>query len=293
MSVKVETACPVVCRLGEGPVWDEKELVLRWVDILNGHIHRWDPENGMHRRLDLGETIGSFALRSNGKLIAGLKSGISFVDESTGGIQRLHAPESHLPDNRFNDGKCDPAGRFWAGTMPLTADSPVGSLYVTSGDGSIHRMLTDVTISNGLAWNSSKDRMFYIDTPTYEVSVFDYDEGMGSIGNRRTAVSIPIEDGAPDGMTIDAEGMLWVAHWGGGRVTRWNPEKGRRIGEIRLPVSNVTSCTFGGPDFRELYITTAREGLTSAELASQPQAGMLFVVRDSPWHGLPSHRFNG
>lgn len=293
MQVQVETACPVVCRLGEGPLWDEKEQVIRWVDIINGHVHRWDPDNGTHRRLDLGEMVGSVALRSNLGLIAGLKSGIAFVGESTGAVSMLHTPESHLPDNRFNDGKCDPSGRFWAGTMPLSADRPQGSLYLTSGDGSIRRMLTDVTISNGLAWNLRKDRMFYIDTPTCEVSVFDYDDDTGSIANRRTALAFSHEEGAPDGMTMDAEGMLWVAHWGGGRVTRWNPEKGRRIGEIRLPVSNVTSCTFGGPDFRDLYITTAREGLSTEELASQPQAGMLFVVRDSPWQGLPLPRFGG
>lgn len=293
MQTQVEVACPIICRLGEGPVWDEREQVIRWVDILNGHIHRWDPAHRSHSRLDLGEMVGVVALREKGGLIAGLRSGIAFVEEPAGGIKRLHAPEAHLPDNRFNDGKCDPAGRFWAGTMPLSADRPEGSLYMTSGDGNIRRMLTDVTISNGLVWNMNKDRMYYIDTPTHEVSVFDYDDATGTIADRRTAVTIPAEEGVPDGMTIDAEGMLWVAHWGGGRLTRRDPETGGKIEELILPVSNVTSCTFGGPDFRDLYITTAREGLSQDELASQPQAGMLFVVRDSPWHGLPADRFLG
>lgn len=293
MAPTVETACTVVCRLGEGPLWDEKEGVIRWVDILNGHVHRWNPDSQEHHCLDIGEAVGAIALRRNGQLIAALQSGIAFVHGSTGAIQRLHAPEAHLPNNRFNDGKCDPSGRFWAGTMPFSADKPTGSLYLTSGDGSIKRMLEDVTISNGLAWNRKKDRMYYIDTPTCEVSVFDYDDASGSIRNRRTAFKIPRDEGAPDGMTIDVEDMLWVAHWGGARLTRWDPQDGRKIDEILLPVSNVTSCAFGGHDFRDLYITTAREGLSEGELASQPSAGMLFVVRDSPWQGLPAVRFNG
>ena len=293
MATTVETASPVVCRLGEGPVWDEAESVIRWVDILEGHVHRWNPESQVHQRLDIGEAVGAIALRRNGRLIAALQSGIAFVDDSTGSIQRLHTPEAHLPGNRFNDGKCDPSGRFWAGTMPFSADTPTGSLYLASGDGSIRRMLEDVTISNGMAWNRRKNRMYYIDTPTWEVSVFDYDDDSGSIRNRRKAVDIPREEGFPDGMTLDAEDMLWVAHWGGSRLTRWDPDKNRKIGEIPLPVSNVTSCAFGGRDFRDLYITTAREGLSESELASQPLAGMLFVVRDSPWQGLPSARFDG
>jgi sugar lactone lactonase YvrE len=293
MSPTIETASTVVCLLGEGPVWDEVESVIRWVDIHNGHVHRWHPDSRAYHRLDIGETIGAIALCGNGGLIAALQSGIAFVDASTGAMQRLHTPEAHLPGNRFNDGKCDPSGRFWAGTMPFSADKPTGSLYLTSGDGSIRRMLEDVTISNGLAWNRRKNRMYYIDTPMCEVSVFEYDDDSGSIRDRRTAVAIPREEGFPDGMTIDVEDMLWVAHWGGARLTRWDPEKGRKIGEIRLPVSNVTSCTFGGRDFRDLYITTAREGLSEVELASQPQAGMLFVVKDSPWQGLPASRFKG
>jgi sugar lactone lactonase YvrE len=293
MPLKLETVCPVVCRLGEGPVWDDREHVIRWVDIVNGHIHRWDPDSRSHQRLDLGVMAGVIAMRTNGHLIAGLRSGIAFVDASTGEIQRLHAPESHLPGNRFNDGKCDPAGRFWAGTMPLSADRPTGSLYMIDADGSIRRMISGVTISNGLTWDSDKGRMYHIDTPTYEVAAFDYDKATGFISNRRTAIDVPRSEGAPDGMTIDAEGMLWIAHWGGRRLTRWDPVKGKRLDEISIPVSNVTSCTFGGADMRDLYITTAREGLTPKELASQPQAGMLFVVRNSPWQGLTADRFRG
>jgi len=293
MARNIERVGDTLSQLGEGPVWDDRTGTLLWVDIIRGHVHLLKPAGAEYRRLDLGEMVGVVALRENGQLIAGIKSGIADVDILTGTLNRRFAPESHLPDNRFNDGKCDPAGRFWAGTMPLSGSGPQGSLYLVGKEGSLHRMVTGVTISNGLAWSLDRKRMYYIDTPTFEVACFDYDDATGSIDRRRTAFKIPRTEGAPDGMTIDAEGMLWVAHWGGWQVTRWDPNKGTMIDKIKLPVSNVTSCTFGGPDLRDLYITSAREGLTAAQLEAQPLAGALFVVRQSDWKGLPAHRFGG
>lgn len=293
MSRSIERVGDTLCQLGEGPVWDDKDASILWVDIIRGQVHRWDPANRKHHRIDLEEMVGVVALRTNGHLIAGIKSGIALVDARTGAITRWHRPESHLPENRFNDGKCDPNGRFWAGTMPISGNRPEGSLYLTGSDGSIHRMLTGVTISNGLAWSLDRRRMYYIDTPTFEVACFDYDNASGSIDHRRSAFRIPRGEGAPDGMTIDAEGMLWVAHWGGWQITRWDPEKGVKIDSIRLPVSNVTSCTFGGPDLRDLYITSAREGLFPSQLDQQPLAGALFVIRHSDWTGMPAVRFTG
>jgi sugar lactone lactonase YvrE len=293
MSRTIERVGDTLSQLGEGPVWDDRNASVLWVDIIRGHVHRWKPAEATYSRIDLGEMVGVVAMRENGQLIAGIRSGIALVDALTGTITRKHAPESHLPENRFNDGKCDPGGRFWAGTMPLSGNRPDGSLYLIGIDGSLHRMLTGVTISNGLAWSHDLKRMYYIDTPTFEVACFDYDNATGSIDRRRTAFKIPRSEGAPDGMTIDAEGMLWVAHWGGWQVTRWDPEKGVMIDRIKLPVSNVTSCTFGGPDFRDLYITSAREGLSAAQLEQQPLAGSLFVVKNSDWKGVKAHRYAG
>ena len=293
MARNIERVGDTLSQLGEGPVWDDRTGTLLWVDIIRGHVHLLKTATAAYRRLDLGEMVGVVALRENGHLIAGIRSGIADVDILTGTVTRRFAPESHLPDNRFNDGKCDPAGRFWAGTMPLSASRPDGSLYLVGKEGSLHRMITGVTISNGLAWSTDRKKMYYIDTPTFEVACFDYDEATGSIDRRRTAFKIPRSAGAPDGMTIDAEGMLWVAHWGGWQVTRWDPTTGAMIDKIKLPVSNVTSCTFGGPDLRDLYITSAREGLTSAQLEAQPLAGSLFVIKQSDWKGLPAARYSG
>jgi sugar lactone lactonase YvrE len=293
MARNIERVGDTLSQLGEGPVWDNRTGTILWVDIIRGHVHLFKPGTAEYRRLELGEMVGVVALRENGHLIAGIRSGIAEVDIISGMVTRKFAPESHLPGNRFNDGKCDPAGRFWAGTMPLSGGRPDGSLYLVGADGSLHRMLTGVTISNGLAWTHDLKRMYYIDTPTFEVACFDYDNATGSIDRRRTAFKIPRNEGAPDGMTIDYEGMLWVAHWGGWQVTRWNPEKGVMIDQIKLPVSNVTSCTFGGPDFRDLYITSAREGLTAAQLEQQPLAGSLFVVKNSDWKGVAASRYAG
>lgn len=293
MSYTIDRVGDTLCFLGEGPVWDERTSTIFWVDILIGHVHALETATGRHTRLDLGEAVGVVALCPDGRLVAGLKDGFAFIDRRTGRMERIHNPEEHLPGNRFNDGKCDPSGRFWAGTMPLTEDRPTGSLYVMGTDRHAHRMVTAVTISNGLAWSHDRRYMYYIDTPTMLVARFDYDDATGSLGERRTAFRIPKDDGYPDGMTIDAEGMLWVAHWGGWQLTRWDPVKGVKIDAIRMPVSNVSSCTFGGEGFTDLYVTSARKGLTEAQLASQPLAGALFVIRGTGCKGQPAHRYLG
>ncbi|MBM3442575.1 MAG: SMP-30/gluconolactonase/LRE family protein [Bacteroidetes bacterium] len=293
MSYHIEQIGETLSFLGEGPVWDDQTLTLLWVDILDGYVHELDPATGRHTTHRIGEPVGVVALCLDGRLVAGLKGGFSFLDRLTGQIVRIDDPEVHLPGNRFNDGKCDPAGRFWAGTMPLTEDKPTGSLYMMGPDRNAHRMATAVTISNGLAWSLDHRHMYYIDTPTMCVARFDYDAATGSIGTRDIAIRIPREDGYPDGMTIDVEGMLWIAHWGGWQLTRWDPSRGVKLDAIRMPVSNVTSCTFGGPGFTDLYVTSARKGLTEVQLASQPLAGALFVVRETGFRGMPAHRYLG
>jgi sugar lactone lactonase YvrE len=293
MAYTIERVGDTLSFLGEGPVWDESTSTILWVDILAGHVHAHETATGRHTRLELGEAVGVVALCPDGRLVAGLKGGFAFVDRRTGRIERIDDPEAHLPGNRFNDGKCDPAGRFWAGTMPLTEDRPTGSLYVMGTDRNPHRMVTSVTISNGLAWSHDRRYMYYIDTPTMLVARFEYDDATGSLGARSIAFRIPREDGYPDGMSIDAEGMLWVAHWGGWQLTRWDPVRGVKLQSIRMPVSNVTSCTFGGEGFGDIYVTSARKGLSEAQLAAQPLAGALFVIRGTGIRGLPAQRYLG
>ena len=187
----------------------------------------------------------------------------------------------HLPGNRFNDGKCDPAGRFWAGTMSISNMPCAGSLYVLEKDGTVKTKITGVTCSNGMAWSPDDKTLYYIDTPTRQVVAYKYDTKNGDITDGRVAISIPEEKGSPDGMTIDTEGMLWIALWDGWKVIRYNPYTSEQLYEVTLPVSRVTSCVFGGDDMDDLYITSAREGLSDSDLKEQPLAGSLFVIRKS------------
>ncbi len=277
--------------LGEGPVWDAHRQCICWVDILNGHIHEFTPTRNTYRQIQVNDMVGAVALRTNGHFIAALKSGLAFVNRDTGAVQMLHHPEVHLPGNRFNDGKCDPAGRFWVGTMALSEEPGAGSLYMIEKDLSHSRKIEGVTISNGMAWSPDHKTFYYIDTPTMEVVAYDYDIRTGEIAGKRTAITIPENQGFPDGMTIDREGMLWIAHWDGWQVTRWDPGAGTQLLSLSLPVARVTSCTFGGADFQDLYITTARVGLTEEQLAQQPLAGRLFVVADCGYEGVEAWAF--
>jgi sugar lactone lactonase YvrE len=277
--------------LGECPLWDSKRKAIIWVDILKGEIHEFSILQNDHRTLRLNEMVGSVALFANGNLLAALKSGLASVDRGTGKVKILVHPELHLNSNRFNDGKCDPEGRFWVGTLSLTEEERAGSLYRVNGDFSCSKMEERLTIPNGMVWSLDRSRFYFIDTPTKEIAVYDYDLSRGTITNKRTAISFEKEEGVPDGMTIDSEGMLWIAHWGGWQVSCWNPATGKKLFHISLPVGHVTSCTFGGENLQDLYITSARKGLTSEQLKQQPLAGSLFVVRDTGFRGLPTFEF--
>jgi sugar lactone lactonase YvrE len=265
------------CLLGEGPVWDARRSSLFWVDILRGEIHEYRPADGYSHTISVGEYVGAVAPYRDGRLMAALKSGIVLIDPDTGEREAVGHPEAHLPGNRYNDGKCDPAGRFWVGSMSLQEEPGAGSLYMIDHDRSITRQLEGVTISNGLAWSNDHRTMYYIDTPTFEVAAFDYDIATGSISNRRVAIRIPETDGYPDGMTTDREGCLWIAHWDGWQVTRWDPHTGRKIHHIPMPAARVTSCAFGGDTGNDLYITSARTGLSEEELGRMRGAGGVFA----------------
>lgn len=265
------------CLLGEGPVWDARRSSLFWVDILRGEIHEYRPADGYSHTISVGEYVGAVAPYRDGRLMAAMKSGIVLLDPDTGEREAVGHPEAHLPGNRYNDGKCDPAGRFWVGSMSLQEEPGAGSLYMIDHDRSITRQLEGVTISNGLAWSNDHRTMYYIDTPTFEVAAFDYDIATGGISNRRVAIRIPETDGYPDGMTTDREGCLWIAHWDGWQVTRWDPHTGRKIHHIPMPAARVTSCAFGGDTGNDLYITSARTGLSEEELGRMRGAGGVFA----------------
>lgn len=281
------------CLLGEGPVWDAEQKTIIWIDILKGEIHEYSPEEKWHRILSVHEMIGSVAVCKDGNLIAALQSGFAFIHRITGEIKRINDPEEHLPDNRFNEGKCDSAGRFFAGTMSLSKKSAQGSFYMLNPNGSVEKKMEKLSIPNGMAWSPDHRIFYHIDSPASKIAFYDHDSKTGDFTAKKTIIEIPKEDGFPDGMTIDEDGMLWIAHWNGWQITRWNPDTGKKLLRIALPVANVTSCTFGGDDLQDIYITTARANLSDEELKHQPLAGSLFVIRNKEYKGIRAFEFNG
>ena len=276
--------------LGEGPVWDESNGSILWIDILNSSIIDYNLSTESERNIPTGSMIGSFAIMEDGNFIAALQEGISIINRTTGEKKIISTPEINIPSNRFNDGKCSPDGHFWAGSMSLNETDPSGFLYSIDGNFNILQHEKGLTISNGLCWSLDKKYFYFIDTPTLQVVRYDYSNGM--IENKTSIIHIDVsEDGYPDGMTIDAEGKLWIAHWGGWQVTRWDPSTGKKIDAIQLPVSQVTSLCFGGEHFDEMYITSARRGLTHEKLIREPLAGATFQVKNTGFKGLPFYRF--
>jgi sugar lactone lactonase YvrE len=265
--------------LGEGAIWHGREQRLYWVDITAGLLHAFTPADGSDRVFNVGQMVGAVVPRARGGVMLALHHGFAAFDLESGKLTPWSDPESDLPRNRFNDGKCDRAGRFWAGTISLDRDPGAASLYCLDSDGRVRTMVQGVTNSNGIAWSLDRTTMYYIDTPTRRVAAYDYDLASGQIGNSRTVITVPADAGKPDGMTVDAQGMLWIALWDGGGVSRWDPRTGARLDTVDVPARRVTSCAFGGPELDELYITTARIGLTEADLVHQPKAGGLFRAR--------------
>ena len=278
--------------LGEGPVWDAKRNCICWVDILNGEIHQFFVGLNNLRTCKVDQLIGAVALCKNNVFLAALKNGFAFIDRESGAIKMIVNPEEHLVNNRFNDGKCDPAGRFWASTMSLSENPAAGSVYCLDNALVITQKITNTTIPNGMAWSLNSKIFYFVDTPTYEVVAYDYDKNTGCINNKRTIIKIAKDDGFPDGMTTDSEGMLWIAHWDGWQLTRWNPDTGEKVFTIKLPVAKVTSCTFGGENLEDLYITSAKTGLNEKELKNQPLAGSLFLIKNCGFKGCPTVTFN-
>ncbi|MEP7355756.1 MAG: SMP-30/gluconolactonase/LRE family protein [Anaerolineales bacterium] len=279
---------------GEGPIWHAPSQRLYWVNISQGEVHVFDPRTGADRTIQVGQPVGTVVARRSGGLMVAVKRGFASLDLETEALTLVGDPALDLRENRFNDGKCDPAGRFWAGTM--TENSPTihgaGSLYCLDVNHTVTRRLTGVSISNGLAWSQDKRTMYFIDSLAHSVDAFDYDDATGAIGNRRVAITIAADQGIPDGMTMDAEGMLWVAQWGGSRVCRWDPADGRLLETIKVPASQASACAFGGPNLDELYITSARIGLDEAALAGQPHAGGIFMVKPGV-RGLEAFEYAG
>jgi len=292
MNIGVELLVDAHAEVGEGPLWDDQKQVLYWVDIMKNTLYIYDPAKKENTAFDIGQHVGTVVPRESGGLMLALHHGFAAFNPETGDLTMLADPEAQLPENRFNDGKCDPAGRFWAGTMKIVPEKGAGSLYRLDLDLRVHKMVENVTVSNGLVWSLDHSTMYYIDSPAQTVTAYDYDINSGDIGNGQVIIRVPKEMGFPDGMAIDNEGMLWIAHYDGGCVRRWNPDTAEVLETIRLPVSRVTACAFGGENLDTLYITSATENLTEEQLAKEPLAGGLFAARPG-YRGIKAFRFKG
>jgi sugar lactone lactonase YvrE len=287
----MECVLDAKAELGEGPIWDPDAGCLYFVDIERAAVHRYDPVTGASRSFQVGMMVGAAALTAAGDLVLAVRDGFARLDLESGQVRAIAAVEADLPDRRMNDGKCDPAGRFWAGTMALDKRHGAGALYRLDPDGCVHLMLDGVSISNGLDWSADGRLMYYVDTPTRSIDVFDFDLVTGTIANRRSLTRIERGEGWPDGLTLDADGYIWVALWSGAAVRRYAPD-GTLDRIVATPTTYPTSCTFGGPTFRDLYVTTAATALTPDQRLREPLAGGLFRCRPGV-HGRPPHRFKG
>ncbi len=264
--------------LGEGPVWDWKKQLLFWVDIEGKVLHQHNPYTHENRKWQFDEMPGTAVPKEDGNMLVAFESGLKTFDFETETLIKHNVLENRNPIMRFNDGKVGPCGQFFIGSMHKKFEAGTGNLYCVDKDFKTSIVVPNTTISNGMAWTSNNRTFYYIDSPTFTLFSFDYDMETGSITNRKSAIKVPQGYGSPDGMCIDSEDMLWVAHWGGNCVRRWNPKTATVLEKIDVEAPHVTSCCFGGKDLKTLYITAARSGLNKKQLEEFPLSGGLFGI---------------
>lgn len=276
--------------LGESPVWDDRQQQLLRVDITAGRVITLTPSNKSTSSFDAGGEVSSVIPRENGGMLLAIGHEIVAL-RPDGERDMLAIVEDDKPDNRFNDCRCDPAGRLWAGTMNKQRSPGTAGLYRMERGGPMQQIIAGTTLSNGIGWSPAGDRMYFIDSTEQRIDVFDFDSSSSSISERRCFAPILADDGLPDGLTVDAEGGVWLCLFGGGQVRRYD-EAGALSAVVSLPVTNPTCPTFGGPDLRTMYVTTAQHRLTATQLAREPLAGALLSF-DPGVSGRPAFRFAG
>lgn len=276
--------------LGESPVWCDREQALYWVDVRAPAIRRHTPAADRVDSWPMPQLAGSLAVRDAGGLIVALATELALFDPVSGMLERVAAPEAHIPHRRFNDGKCDRQGRFWAGTMHDVTRGPEGTLYRLDAHRRCVPMFGGVRAPNSLAWSPDGTRMYFADSYAHVIWSFDFDPASGELGARREFARLP-PPAMADGSTVDAEGFLWNAEYDGARLTRYDPD-GRVDRVVELPLRRPTSCAFGGRDLDLLYVTTAAQKLTPDERRAQPLAGALLAL-DVGVRGVPEPRYAG
>jgi sugar lactone lactonase YvrE len=286
--VKAEHVLTVGAQLGEGPLWSPRENALYWIDIVGRNIHRWNPSSGQRETTMFSQWICALAHRAGGGLIGAVEDGIAFIDFEKGSFEVIANP---LADRsvRFNDASIDRRGRYWSGTMLREDQKPVCSFYKLDHDLTVTEMDKGFSLSNGIGFSPDDSRMYVSDSVQRTVFVYDFDIENGTIRNRRPLFEVEEADGYPDGLTVDAEGFIWLCHWDGWKVTRHAPD-GKVVDTIETPVPRPTSCAFGGKDFSTLYITSAIMDLIPEQFAKAPQSGDLFAVKP-PVPGVAEFEF--
>lgn len=291
MNGSFECVLDIRASLGECPVWSADEHALYWIDINAPALNRFDPASGKNTAWPMPESIGSFALRERGGFVVALRGGVWFADRS-GKLERKIADAPYdVAHYRFNDGRADPGGRFWVGSMNEKRDANTAALYRLDRSGTLVEVVAHIMISNGLAFSPDARTLYHADTPSRAIDAYDYDRASGTIANRRPFARFSGETDRPDGAAVDSDGFYWIAFYRGGKIVRLS-SKGERVAEFRVPAMCPTMCAFGGADLKTLYVTTARQQREADELARLPMSGGIFAMRvDTP--GMPEPRFAG
>jgi sugar lactone lactonase YvrE len=274
-------------RLGEGPLWDDDKQVLYWVDIYNHRVHIFEPTSGDDCHWEVGDLVSAIALMAGDRLLMAMGNRLATLNLTSGSVDTLTTVDFPCPGTRFNDGKCDPQGRFWIGT--ISPDPGQAALYRYDPDGTVQTMETGLTISNGLGWSPDGSTFYLTDSPQRKIYAYAFDGATGTIGDRRVAIDLGDEPVEPDGLTVDQQGQIWTALWDGWCVACFSPT-GEALGRVSLPVQRPTCPTFGGPHRQTLYVTTASVGLSQAEIQQGFLAGDVFAIA-TPVAGQPTHRF--
>jgi len=278
------------CLLGESPVWDAERNQLWFVDIKARRIHGWN-DHGGRQSYDVSGEIGSLVLRQNGGVLAAIDQSLLQIDFAPFSEQRVEIDFAEPPRNRFNDGKCDAAGRYWVASMDNDCRRPSGRIWRITPDYAAKCMAEGHVVGNGFGWSPDNQWMYFTDSENRRIMIYPFEVEDGGLGRPEVFAEVPVDAGLPDGLAVDAEGHVWSAHWDGWRITRYRPN-GDIDGVVPMPVPRPTSLAFGGEDLSRLFVTSASMGLSDVELRDAPLSGGLFEVMPTAC-GLPAHRFSG